>query len=841
MVPVTILEAAWLLSAVTLPLLFNTLSYRVFEPEKVAVLRLLAVVAAAGLGASLLTPVSRGSLSWARLRHPAGLAVIALVAAASLSSALSLDPWQSVLGTYHRQGGLVTLLACALLFASVSVGLRTARQLDRLLSGIVLAGVSAAGYAVVQRVGLDPIAWDAAGWGGDPLARTPGSFGNPTFLAGFLAASVFVTVARLRGSATGVLCLALQAAGLWAAASRGAMVAVAAGAVMMAAAYAAATRTRWLSVAAAGTTCIAATVLILLNLPISGLEGVRDAGPWRRVAHVFDSADETTRVRVLLWQAAFKLMTRDAPIEMVGGVPDRRHAVRALTGYGPETLSAALSREYPAELARLERPDAVLDRAHNDVVDAWTTGGALAVLATMAVYVALLLAGCRALGLGRGAELACVGAAAGGALIGAAAALLAGYAWLAVPVLGAGAIAGVTAMLLVVGAMRGTRVSPSPHVLTAAGLMAAVAAHAIDAQLGIATVAPRAAFWLVAGCLVALASWSPHDAHDESSDSNAVAFRWLPWMPVVTLAFGFAPAMVTTEAAWPGLAVLAALAVVVIVAAWRLQLIRVADAWRGAAATIAAVAAFVGLVWWGAVGNPETRDVVARVSALAWPMAAYGALLVAAVAAQARAWRRDQRTATVVALGAAALVLWPALAPVRADVLVRAGRQLELRGYAAAAIPLHEAASRLVPHEIQYRVAAAGSAQLAAATQADPRVRDALFERAASWLAADAGREADLQRTFATARLYYARAAGRRDPGERAQLGAQANAYYQRLTTLSPGNPLYWNDWASLALDVFRNASVARARLQKSLALDPQRPDTQRLLGEVARRAASGS
>ena len=151
-------------------------------------------------------------------------------------------------------------------------------------------------------------------------------------------------------------------------------------------------------------------------------------------------------------------------------------------------------------------------------------------------------------------------------------------------------------------------------------------------------------------------------------------------------------------------------------------------------------------------------------------------------------------------------MFWPVLAPVRADVLVRAARELETRGYPAAAIPLHEAASRLVPYEIQYQMAAAGAAHAAALGQSDARARDALFGRSAAALESDVTRQFDLQQAFAAARFYHAWAATAGESRLRIQRGAQANALYQRLAALSPTNPLYWNDWAALALDVFGNS-----------------------------------
>ena len=52
---ITVIEVAWLQAAVVLLLLFHVLSFRVFEPEKAAALRLLGIIALAGLAVAAAT------------------------------------------------------------------------------------------------------------------------------------------------------------------------------------------------------------------------------------------------------------------------------------------------------------------------------------------------------------------------------------------------------------------------------------------------------------------------------------------------------------------------------------------------------------------------------------------------------------------------------------------------------------------------------------------------------------------------------------------------------------------------------------------------------------------
>lgn len=835
-----VIEAAWLQAVVVLPLFFHVLSFRVFEPEKTAVLRLLAIIAAAGLLVAAIATRERRMLATDRLRSVSCVAAAALVAATAMSTALSVDPWHSLLGSYHRQGGLITLIAQTILFAAVVLVVRTPSQIERLSTAVIVSSVVASTYAVVQRLGIDPLSWDAASWGGDPIARTPGTLGNPTFLAGYIAMAMFVTAARVSSRPLTTVALIVQAAGMWVAASRGALIAVAAGAAVFALVLAAAYHARRVAAAIALSVAAVAAFLVLLNIP-GPLDSIRNAWPWHRFSHVLDATDETSRVRLLIWRAAHEAMMAGAPVETLGGVADRHHAARRLVGYGPETLNTMIARVYLPELGRLERPNAIADRAHNDLVDAMATGGSVSFALTLVLMASVLIAGCRAAGLGSRAEFVCTLAMGLVALGTASAALLAGLGWFIVPVMGTAMVAGFVTALAALGTLGKHDAARGPHTITVAALLAAVTAHVVDGQIGIATVAPRTLFWALSGFLVALAATGRNAVIADKAATPEDNSRWTAWFAgtaIVTLGFGFAPDMITLATAWHGALVLAAIAATVMFVAVVSDMLR----WRQAAAVLGgsagAVVAFVAVARWTVTGgDPADRDVVGTLATLGGPVTLYLAAVAAVVLTMARVQReRDGLRTIAVASLASAAALSLVLRPIRADVLVRGARQLEVRGYPLVAVPLYEAALRLMPHEGQYRVAIAAAAQVAAVLQPDHRAREALFERANSALEGDHTREFDLQRTFAAARLYHAWAATTEDASARVQRGAQANAYYQRLAVLSPTNPVYWNDWGALALDVFGNPRLARSRLQRSLVLDPSRADTSKLIAEADRR-----
>ena len=105
-----IIEAGWLAALIVTPLFFNTFSNRVFEPDKLHLLRSIALVMAVAWLVQLLDSGFRrqpgGPGLWSRLRTtPLVLPTIILVASYLLSTALSVVPRISFFGSYVRMQG----------------------------------------------------------------------------------------------------------------------------------------------------------------------------------------------------------------------------------------------------------------------------------------------------------------------------------------------------------------------------------------------------------------------------------------------------------------------------------------------------------------------------------------------------------------------------------------------------------------------------------------------------------------------------------------------------------------------------------------------------------------
>lgn len=606
-----VLEAGWLAAAVLTPLFFNVHSSRVFEPDKLTLLRSIALVMAAAWlirtlegaqGARGTGDAGAGPLDLRQVLGAAPLApqILLLVLAYLLATLLSVAPRTSFWGSYQRLQGAYSTMAYIVIFFVTWQGLRTRAQLERLLNAIVITSLPVALYGVLQHYGMDPLPW-----AGDVQDRVTGNLGNAIFMAAYLILAFFVTlervVARFRtilgesGSSLGdavlgggyLFILALQVAAIYFTKSRGPWLGLLAGfyffmlvalvalrrsaaqrgplrpaEVAKASAFAllsplvgaipayvalilARRGRRWLWLSWCMQAVLAFAFLVAFNLPQSPLAGLRQVPGVGRLGQVFETEGGTGRVRVLIWQGAVELLASDP--------------LRALVGYGPESMFVAFNRVYPPELGHLESRHATPDRSHNETFDALITTGAIGFLAYILLFGGIFLYGLRWLGFlpeadapGRAQRLF-MGLAAGGAVLGVLVPLALDhslrFAGVGLPV---GFILGVAVYLAVaafanpgpptvpsVGGnwvqqarpaapVGGSGAGPIPPVggtvggtarqpaafgdreLLLASLLSLIVAHFVEIHFGIAIAATRLYFWLALALLISLGTGRLH-------------------------------------------------------------------------------------------------------------------------------------------------------------------------------------------------------------------------------------------------------------------------------------------------------------------------------------------
>ncbi|MCC7352958.1 MAG: O-antigen ligase family protein [Anaerolineae bacterium] len=481
-----IVEAAGLVLAVLLPSFFNARSTFSFEPDRMALLRMLAVVLA--VAGFLAIPIRRPRLT------PLRLAVIGWVAVQGIATLASVDVGRSFWGSEERAGGFLTSVAWALLALSLSSVLSDG-GVRRLAVAVSLGSVPVTLYALAQEVGWDPVRIAVAP--AQPPPAITSTLGNPIFLGGYLAMVIPLTAwlawSEQRKAAPIALAV-MQGVALVATEARGPWLGLAAGGVTAALLIGLATaRRRWLvaslAALALGIVLLLAPGLALRSETMDSLRRIPYAG---RLVGLWTST--TAAQRLLIWEGAARL---------VGSDP-----LRVLLGRGPETLPLAYTRYYPPRLAEYEADGNVRlpDRAHNLAWDTLAESGLLGFAATLALWGVALRIGLQRLGWRRPGEWLVPLLAAG--VLGIACAGLAYARGRNTGAIGLGLGLGLWGGAIVgLGASGLRRHGPSSPLSHEQGLiialLAALAEHFVYLQVVFVTAATGSLFWL---CLAMLAA-----------------------------------------------------------------------------------------------------------------------------------------------------------------------------------------------------------------------------------------------------------------------------------------------------------------------------------------------
>src|SRR4030066_2098275 len=137
-----IMEAAWLAAISIVPIFFNIYSSRIFEPDKIAILRSLALITLAAWAVKL---VDEGGLNWKAKsqkttlfkylwKYPLIAPVIGLVIVYTVSTIFSVTPNNSFFGSYQRLQGTYTTFSYLIIFLAIITNLRTRNQINRLIT-----------------------------------------------------------------------------------------------------------------------------------------------------------------------------------------------------------------------------------------------------------------------------------------------------------------------------------------------------------------------------------------------------------------------------------------------------------------------------------------------------------------------------------------------------------------------------------------------------------------------------------------------------------------------------------------------------------------------------------
>ena len=533
-----VMEAGWLLAVLLAPLFFNIYSSRVFEPDKIALIRSLALMT---LAAWLVKLISEGGprfenaqtrrlvsfKDWLRVPMLAPVAAFALIYL--LATFFSVAPNISIFGSYQRLQGTFSTFAYIVLFAALASNLRQRAQIERLFTVVIITSLPISIYGLLQRYQLDPLPW-----GGETVERVTGHMGNAIFLAAYLIMAALLTLGRVVAAfrsvmteaehltintlraAIYVFIFAVNLVAIWFTQSRGPQLGLAAGLFFFFILLALHYRVRWLVLTTVGLAVALFAFLLALNIPNGPFQSIKEIRGVGRLASMFDELEGRTgtgRVRVLIWSGVVKMIQPHEPITQPDGTPDPLNAIRPLIGYGPEALHVAYNRFYPPELGQIEARNASPDRSHNETFDALAFTGGLGLLGYLGLFTALFYYSLKWLGLigspqRRAIFLAFV---LGGGALGA----IGMVAWQGPELfsigLPFGMLAGLIAFLTLFVALfpgpdteRAIQSVESWRAVAMISLFAALIAHFAEIHFGIAIVSTRTHFWVYVGALLVL-------------------------------------------------------------------------------------------------------------------------------------------------------------------------------------------------------------------------------------------------------------------------------------------------------------------------------------------------
>src|SRR5205085_470225 len=206
-------ESCWLLALVAVPIFFDTMTVRIFEPDKIVLFRniVLVMVLATLVRAILTAPAAmaraptstsplpstgasplpstgrgvgdKGPPWWSRqiTRRPMLVPVIIFTLVYTAATIHSVLPGISFWGSYDRMQGLYTWLNYCALFLVLAYSVRSRAQIERIVSAFVFASVPVAIYGIMQHMQLDPVPW-----GADTTVRVASTLGNAIFLGAYL-------------------------------------------------------------------------------------------------------------------------------------------------------------------------------------------------------------------------------------------------------------------------------------------------------------------------------------------------------------------------------------------------------------------------------------------------------------------------------------------------------------------------------------------------------------------------------------------------------------------------------------------------------------------------------
>ena len=520
-----VMEALWLVAMIVTPLFFNLFSSRIFEPDKIALLRTLSIFLLVIWIVKLLSEgidwgYKNREEKWYRrlLRIPLVIPILVLFVAYLIATIFSIVPSISLWGSYQRLQGTYTFFSYLIIFLVIASNLREREQINRLITVIILTSLPVTLYGILQHYRLDPVLW-----AGDVVTRISSTLGNSIFIAAFLILVFPLTVVRIIDSIKSLIsrtetkwlyvlrCVGYtfiagtQIIALYFSGSRGPVLGWMASIFFMVLVLTIYWRRRWATIAWVGVALFISIFLIVFNIEKGPLESLRSLPSIGRFGLLLDPDSNSAKVRRYIWEGASELMLPHEPLEFPDGKTDPYNTIRPLVGYGPESMYVVFNLFYNPQLGVVERRNAAPDRSHNETWDFLVFTGIIGFIAYIGLFGALFYYGYTWMRLIQsplhkylywGLFI----------LSGIAGAIVAGV-WRGLAYVGVGIPFGILLGLILYLTIFGLSKRPTPDIsfndlLIMLGILAAILANFVEINFGIAMSVSRLYFWTFTALLL---------------------------------------------------------------------------------------------------------------------------------------------------------------------------------------------------------------------------------------------------------------------------------------------------------------------------------------------------
>ena len=548
-----IMEAAWIAAVSIIPIFFNIYSSRIFEPDKITILRSLALLI---LAAWLIKLIDEGGIRWKEKgnnvslikflwNYPLLAPVMGLVVVYSLSTIFSVTPSISFFGSWQRLQGTYTTFSYLLIFLSIIGNLRKPEQINRIITTVIIASLPISLYGLLQRYQIDPIPW-----GGNVSIRIAANMGNSIFVAAYLIMVFPLTIGRIIDAFRAILSdndsslignnesikniiratiyvfiAAFELIAIYMSGSRGPLLGLMAGIYFMVLLFSIYWRKKWLTFSVIGLAILGAGFLAVFNMANGPLEALKTSPAIGRFGNLLNPESNSALVRKYIWEGTVNLVSIHEPLKFPDGSTDKFNFLRPIIGYGPETMYVAYNQFYEPELGQVEKRNASPDRAHNETWDSIVITGFSGLLVYLSIFSSVFYYGLKWQGLikskrNKYAFIACL--TAGGILGSIILIIFSGIEYVGVG-LPFGMIIGLviylTGFALYSHSSKNVANEKNIFIPIMIVLFSAIVGHFVEINFGIAIVATRTLFWTYSGLFLVIGFILPAQ---KQSDINLI-------------------------------------------------------------------------------------------------------------------------------------------------------------------------------------------------------------------------------------------------------------------------------------------------------------------------------